>query len=289
MSGELAVSYTATDGTEVSLTRETVARYLVTGGGQASDPEVAAFLAVCRARGLNPLARDAYLIKYGDRPAATVVGKDYFTRTAAARETFEGYEAGVVVAGRDGQPVEREGSFVLPGETLLGGWARVHDSRRRYPAYDSVSLAEYSTGKSGWAKMPATMVRKVALVHALREAYPDSFGGLYDSAEVERGDRAPEAVPAVPVEPEGREGRARPPLDAGQAEALRQVAAYAAARSGMAPDEARRAMCAALGDPRGRDFAAYAASAQAWAASLGEGPAAQAVGEVEDVYADVEP
>jgi hypothetical protein len=44
-------------------------------------------------------------------------------------------------------------------------------------------MHEYDTGKSSWAKMPATMIRKVALVQSLREAFPSDLGGLYDSCE----------------------------------------------------------------------------------------------------------
>lgn len=39
-----------------------------------------------------------------------------------------------------------------------------------------------------WAKMPATMIRKVALVQALREAFPEDFQGMY----------APEEMPVEP-------------------------------------------------------------------------------------------
>lgn len=34
-----------------------------------------------------------------------------------------------------------------------------------------------------WSKKPATMIRKVALVQALREAFPKTFGGLYSAEE----------------------------------------------------------------------------------------------------------
>jgi len=47
-----------------------------------------------------------------------------------------------------------------------------------------VKLAEYDTGKSLWKGKKATMIRKVALVHALREAFPSTFGALYDESEV---------------------------------------------------------------------------------------------------------
>jgi hypothetical protein len=32
--------------------------------------------------------------------------------------------------------------------------------------------------------MPEVMIRKVALVNALREAFPGELGGLYDSSEM---------------------------------------------------------------------------------------------------------
>lgn len=48
----------------------------------------------------------------------------------------------------------------------------------------SVSLKEYNTGKASWLKMPATMIRKVAIVQALREAFPSELGGMYDSSEM---------------------------------------------------------------------------------------------------------
>jgi hypothetical protein len=47
-----------------------------------------------------------------------------------------------------------------------------------------VKLSEYDTGKSLWNGKKATMIRKVALVHALREAFPSTFGALYDESEV---------------------------------------------------------------------------------------------------------
>ena len=47
-----------------------------------------------------------------------------------------------------------------------------------------------------WSKKPATMIRKVALVQALREAFPKALGGMYTAEE--QGQEEPEAT-AVPV------------------------------------------------------------------------------------------
>lgn len=184
MSNEI-VSYHANDGQDVTLSADTVRRYILTGNGSASDADVMGFMALCQARGLNPLARDAYLVKYGDGPASAIVSKDYYVRTATRKETFRGFRAGVVVVNRSGEMEYREGSLV-GGQTerLVGGWAEVYDSRWDVPIKAVVGIEEYGTGKSMWKSKPATMIRKVALVQALREAYPGEFAGLYDAAEM---------------------------------------------------------------------------------------------------------
>jgi len=79
---------------------------------------------------------------------------------------------------------------VLQNETLVGGWARVHRHDWKVPTEAEVSLKEYmrtdSTGRpqSSWAKMPATMIKKVAIVQALRDAFPEDFQGLYSPEEM---------------------------------------------------------------------------------------------------------
>lgn len=60
----------------------------------------------------------------------------------------------------------------------------MHVKGRLKPSYASVSIEEYDQRRSLWNTKKATMIRKVAVVQALREAYPGAFGGLYDSAEM---------------------------------------------------------------------------------------------------------
>ena len=157
---------------------------------------------LCKAHRLNPFLKEAYLVKYGDNPATIITGKDAFTKRAQANPRFRGMEAGVTV-NSNGTMHRRDGSMVLPGEVLLGGWCKVYVEGYEKPMFDEVSLEEYSTGKSNWKRMPATMIRKVAIVHALREAFPDDLGGLYDSSEMgAQGEaQAPAEAPvSAPVE-----------------------------------------------------------------------------------------
>jgi len=151
----------------------------------ATDQEAINFLQLCRYMGLNPFVRDAYLIKYGkDAEATMVVGKDAFTKRAEAHPQFSGMSAGVIIRNGDAEPVERKGSLSLDGEKIVGGWAHVYRNDHKIPTEITVKLEEFSTGRGPWQRMPGTMIRKVALVTALREAFPSTFSGMYDSAEM---------------------------------------------------------------------------------------------------------
>lgn len=158
---------------------------------KATDAECKIFLETCKQYHLNPFTKEAYLIHYdnkNDDTASTIVlGKNCYLQMAERHPDYDGFEAGVIVMTADGQLLNREGSIVYDGnggETLLGGWAKVYRKDRTRASYEEVKLSEYDTGKSLWNGKKATMIRKVALVHALREAFPSTFGALYDESEV---------------------------------------------------------------------------------------------------------
>lgn len=148
------------------------------------DRELALVMALCQNQRLNPFIKDVYIIKYGNSPASIVTSKEVFTKRAQANPRFEGMEAGVTFLTQKGEIVQREGSMPINGWQLIGGWCKVYVKGYRVPIYDEVSLDEYNTGKSNWAKMPGTMVRKVAICHALREAFPAEFQQLYGMEEM---------------------------------------------------------------------------------------------------------
>lgn len=195
------------------LTPAIVKRYICTN---ATDAEVYVFIQLCMAQGLNPFLRDAYLVKYdGNQPATIVVGKDTFTKRAEEHPQYTGFKAGVIVVARDGVVTEREGTFYTTEETLAGGWAEVYRSDRSVPMRTTVRLSEYDSGRSNWKRMPATMIRKVALVQALREAFPTAFRGLYDAAEMGMD---PDTLPTNVIDSTATElpptPRAEPPAEA---------------------------------------------------------------------------
>ena len=187
MSKEIAVTYSVGD-EEIKLTPSIVKEYLA-DGAEVTLPEFKMFTSLCKARGLNPFLREAYIIKYGNSPAQIVVGKDAILKRAIKHPMFDGREQGVLVIDKNGEVIEKPGSFILESETLVGGWARVYRKNWKYPVYTTVSLSEAAQRKrdgslnKNWATKPATMIEKVALVRALREAFIEETGGMIDESE----------------------------------------------------------------------------------------------------------
>ena len=202
------VRYKADNGQDIEVTEQDV-RDLMAANGNAMEnvtsQEVKMFLRLCQSQRLNPFTRDAYIVKYGNQPASVIAGKDAFVKRATRNKRYRGHEAGITVIGTDGRLHRREGSMLLTGETLVGGWAKVHLEGYECPIFEEVALSEYAApdkyGKNGWSRMPATMIRKVALCHALREAFPEDLGGLYGAEEMDRA-RSEEPQPSRQQEEE---------------------------------------------------------------------------------------
>lgn len=177
-------------GQMVKISPAMIRKYLVNGNGAVTDQEVMMFLSLCKFQKLNPFLKEAYLIKYGSQPATIVTGKEAFMKRAMRNPNYAGYEAGVVISFPEtGQLENRVGTIVLDGEDLVGGWATVYVKGWEHPLTLTVSFEEYcqkkndGTPMSNWATKPATMIRKVALVQALREAFPEDLGGMYTAEE----------------------------------------------------------------------------------------------------------
>lgn len=182
------VKYEDTEGREVVLTRDDVIN-TISSNPRITDKEIKLFIELARAQRLNPFIKEIFITKYGDYPATFIVGKDVFTKRAQANPLFKGMQAGIIVQ-RGNAVDQREGSAMFSDEMLLGGWCKVYVQGYDVPIYDSVSFNEYAARKADgtlnamWASKPATMIRKVAIVHALREAFPSDFQGLYDQSEM---------------------------------------------------------------------------------------------------------
>ncbi len=138
----------------------------------ATKDELQLFLYRCQNLGLDPLKPgQIYFIKYGNSPGTIVVGIEGFRSRAARTGKLAGIKRGAIRNDKG---------------ALVGAYAEVYRSDWKECAREEVPLAEYSTGKAMWAKMPETMIKKVAEAAALRMAFPDDLGGIYTNEEMDQ-------------------------------------------------------------------------------------------------------
>lgn len=169
----------------------------------ASNDEFQLFMYRAKAMGLDPLKPgQIHFIKYGTGPGAVVVGIEGFRAFAHRTCKMSGIERGVK---RDSKG------------KITHGWCRVYRKDWTHPAYEEVSFVEYDTGRNNWAKMPETMIKKVAEAATLRMAFPTELGGIYAEEEVEKSSQTGGPIsPGIYGQPEnvGDDGVYRFPFGA---------------------------------------------------------------------------
>lgn len=166
------------NGENIELTMNDVANYLVDGNSKITRQEAKMFMELCKYQHLNPFLKEAYIIKFGNKPAQLITSKEAFMKRAESHPQYAGIKAGVIVL-RNKEIVYSNGAFTLPNDQVVGGWADVYRKDRKEPHHVEISMQEFSKGQSTWKSMPATMIRKTAIVNALREAFPEALGGMY--------------------------------------------------------------------------------------------------------------
>lgn len=194
-----------------SLTAQIVREFIVPDA-KISDQEIFYFIAQAQAQNLNPFTKEIYLIKFGNQPAQIVVALKAFLKKADAHPEYDGMEAGIIYE-KNNEENRSQGAYVPRGATITGGWCKVYRKDRSHPTMVEVTFDEYDNskirsrikeltrngkdvvypvtsmygkpiGENNWDTMPAVMIRKVAIVTALREAFPNELGGTYEIDEL---------------------------------------------------------------------------------------------------------
>ena len=201
----LCVSYDVL-GQRVELDIDFVKSYLIRGRAElVTNQEIVFFMNLCKMQHLNPLVgNEVYCIKYdASKPAQVVVGKNAYMRRAYENPDYLCKEDGIIVE-RGGETFPKEGCCLYKGETLVGGWCRVHFMRNgtERTAYKEVAFNEYNAGQANWKSKPATMVNKVAVSQCIREAFPKDYEGVYSEDEMVASGAVPVDFKEVPTEPE---------------------------------------------------------------------------------------
>lgn len=157
----------------------------------ASKDELQLFLYRCKSMGFDPLKPgQIHFVKYGNGSGTIVVGIDGFRARAMRSGKLNGIARGVI---RDAKGA------------CIGAWAEVRRKDWDAPARIEVALAEYTTGRGPWQKMPETMIQKVAEAAALRMAFPDDLGGVYAQEEMDQAE-ARGSMQIVPEQPSDEDG-----------------------------------------------------------------------------------
>lgn len=185
----------STLGQEIRLNAAIVRNYLTKGNGNVTDQEILQFISICKYQQLNPFLNEAYLVKFannrgGEDAAQIITSKEAFMKRAEGCADYRGFRAGLILK-RGTEVKYEEGEFMLEGDVLLGGWAEVYRKDRDYPVKAFVNLKDYDKNRSTWNAIKCTMIRKVALVHALREAFPAQLGAMYTADEMKTVEDTP--------------------------------------------------------------------------------------------------
>jgi len=211
----VVIKYDAKDGQEITLTFDTIRKYLVQGHPEYVTPqELMFFMGVCKSQGMNPFKKDCYLIKYSQKDNAAIITAIGFLRSRAkAMPDCKGWQSGIILE-RKGDVVYSDG-LMLDGDKLLGGWAQGKPAHWETPLRKEVNLNGYIKHKSDggitqfWAKeKQPTQIAKVAEAQLLRTIWPDEFQNIYTDAEISPDDGAPR-LPEIP-ETTGGEASADP-------------------------------------------------------------------------------
>lgn len=151
-----------------------------------TNEEFQMFIGLGANLGANPFMREIWAIKYGSSPASIFLGRDFYRKKAQEQETYDGHTVDAVYSNdkfevNNGKPSHS----YTPGNRgeIVGAYCTVHLKNTKVPYFVFVEFGEYNTGKSNWAKMPATMIKKVAEAQALRGAFQGVFSGTYSEAE----------------------------------------------------------------------------------------------------------
>lgn len=192
--------------TRGTYTREQIDLLKRTLAKDASDDEFALFFSTCERLGMDPFARQAFLVKRWNTDlrcyvAQTQISVDGFRVVAERTGRYEGQTA-PQWCGEDGEWRDVWLAKEPPAAARVG----VYRAGHREPVYGIARYASFvQTKKEGgpnrmWATMPDIMLAKCAESQALRKAFPQVLSGVYSEEEMEQADSPPQIASGIDVD-----------------------------------------------------------------------------------------
>ena len=176
--GTLALSGVQTEWTPVQLA---ALDHIGIGKAPVADQHV--FLHVCQRTGLDPFAKQIYMIERGGKwTIQTAI--DGFRLVADQRREYAG-QAEPEWCGDDGQWTDHW----VGGKPPVAARVRVYRSDWQQPATGVVMFTEFTAGNAQWKTKPAHMLAKCAEALALRKAFPKDLSGVFTDDEMAHVDQ----------------------------------------------------------------------------------------------------
>ncbi len=162
---------------------------------EASAGDLGVFLHFCQRTGLDPFARQIYMIGRAGR--FTIQASIDGLRLVAQRSGKYGGQTPTYWCGEDGVWVDVWLEKSPPAAAKVG----IYHQDWREPLWATAKFDSYAVAYNGklsglWAKMPDLMIAKCAEALALRKAFPQDLSGIYSAEEMEQME-----VSAAPLQP----------------------------------------------------------------------------------------
>ena len=172
------------------------------GLGEAPKAELGAFLHLSQKTGLDPFARQIYMINRGGR--YTIQASIDGLRIVAQRSNEYAGQVGPFWCGVDGEWtdvwLDKEPPVAAKIGVMRKGFMEPLYAVAKYESYAVIGRDGKPSGL--WAKMPDTMIAKCAEALALRKAFPHDLSGIYVTEEMEQVDNPTPAPVKTIVEVE---------------------------------------------------------------------------------------
>ena len=165
----------------------------------APKAELAVFLHYCQRTGLDPFARQIYMIARGGK--YTIQASIDGLRIVAQRSGNYGGQTMVEWCGGDGVWKDVWLEATPPTAARVG----IYYKDVPNPTYAVAKFESYAVSYQGklsglWSKMPDLMIAKCAEALALRKAFPQDLSGIYSGDEMAQAEVEKPAPQAKPIE-----------------------------------------------------------------------------------------
>lgn len=158
------------------------------GLSNAPKADLAVFLHYAQRTGLDPFARQLYMIERGGR--YTIQASIDGLRIVAQRSGEYAGQVGPYWCGDDGEWIDVWLDTKPPVAAKVGVMRKGFSE----PLWAVAKFDSYNANTPIWRKMPDTMIAKCAEALALRKAFPNDLSGIYTTEEMEQAE-----VPTKPA------------------------------------------------------------------------------------------